>query len=277
MSRRRDLPTVPSYRIQVRARATPQGSNEGELSLEQAIVRKISRHDEVAPIPATIRRIQAEFDWNSALPPRAVTRRWRIERGIKRILDVAIALAMLVLLSPFLLLVALLVRLTSRGPALFEWRVLGERAQPFVGYKFRTMVVNAEALKSDYLDLNEMTGPVFKMRNDPRVTPIGRFLRKYSIDEVPQLWNVIKGEMTLVGPRPPYAHEYAAFDPRHWGKLAVRPGLTCTWQVMGRSTIANFDEWAHLDLAYIRDWSLWLDLKLLLQTIPAVLRGHGAF
>jgi lipopolysaccharide/colanic/teichoic acid biosynthesis glycosyltransferase len=245
--------------------------------LEQAIARKIASYDEVAPIPAIIRRIQTEFDWESALPPRAATRRWRIERAIKRVLDVVIAISLLALLSPFLLLVAVLIRLTSRGPALFEWRVLGERAQPFVGYKFRTMVVNAEALKSDYLDRNEMTGPVFKMRNDPRVTPIGKFLRKYSIDEVPQLWNVIKGEMTLVGPRPPYAHEYAAFEPWQWGKLAVPPGLTCTWQVFGRSTIADFDEWVRLDLAYIRGWSLWLDLKLLLNTIPAVLRGHGAF
>jgi len=160
---------------------------------------------------------------------------------------------------------------------LYEFRVLGRRARPIVAYKFRTMVANADQLKVSLLRHNEMRGPAFKMREDPRVTPIGRWLRKYSLDELPQLWSVLVGDMSLVGPRPPFAEEFADYKPWQWGKLAVTPGITCIWQVSGRSDIADFDEWATLDLQYIRDWSLWLDLKILLMTIPAVLRGRGAY
>jgi lipopolysaccharide/colanic/teichoic acid biosynthesis glycosyltransferase len=138
-------------------------------------------------------------------------------------------------------------------------------------------VQNADDLKTMLLLNNEMQGPAFKMRADPRVTPLGRWLRKYSIDELPQLWSVLVGDMSLVGPRPPLAEEFAAFEPWQWGKLAVTPGITCIWQVTGRSDISDFDQWVSLDLEYIRSWNLWLDIKLMLKTIPAVIRARGAY
>jgi lipopolysaccharide/colanic/teichoic acid biosynthesis glycosyltransferase len=143
--------------------------------------------------------------------------------------------------------------------------------------KFRTMVTNAEQLKHELAKLNEMSGPVFKVTNDPRVTPIGRFLRKWSIDELPQLWNVFRGEMSLVGPRPLPVDEVARFDDMaHRRRLSVKPGLTCLWQVSGRNNVTDFKEWVRLDLHYIDNWSIWLDLKILLRTIPAVFTGAGA-
>jgi len=229
------------------------------------------------PMPEIVLRIRDEYDWDSVLPPRAGTLRWRIERRLKRAIDVVVSLVGLIVLAPVLVLIALIVRLTSEGPIFYPWRVLGERARPFVGYKFRTMVPNADALKRELLARNQMTGPVFKMRDDPRVTPVGRWLRKFSLDELPQLWSVLKGDMSLVGPRPPSAEEFAAFKPWQHGKLAVIPGITCLWQVQGRSEIADFDQWASLDLEYIRNWSLWLDLKILLKTIPVVIAGKGAY
>ena len=122
-----------------------------------------------------------------------------------------------------------------------------------------------------------MVGPAFKIRNDPRVTPLGRWLRKYSVDELPQFWNVLKGDMSLVGPRPPLPEEYAEFEPWQRGKMAVRPGITCYWQILGRSEIHDFDEWVRLDLAYIQKWNLWEDIKILARTVPAVFNGHGAY
>ncbi|HEX7050689.1 MAG TPA: sugar transferase [Longimicrobiales bacterium] len=224
-----------------------------------------------------VARVRAEFDWQGALPPRATGRRWRIEQRVKRGLDIVLSLVGLIVLAPVFVLVAAVVAIGSPGPIFYPWRVLGRRARPFVGYKFRTMVVEADALKERFLAENEMTGPVFKMRNDPRVTRVGRWLRRYSLDELPQLWSVLKGDMSLVGPRPPSAEEFAAFEPWQWAKLAVTPGITCLWQVQGRSEIADFAEWAALDLEYIRRWSLWLDLKILLRTIPVVLGGRGAY
>lgn len=228
-------------------------------------------------VPERVLHLQQELDWDSFLPPAAAGARWRTEQAIKRGLDIILSLVLLLLLAPVLLFVALLIKLTSPGPVLYEFRVLGKHARPIVAYKFRTMVENADDLKLQLLRSNEMRGPAFKMRADPRVTPPGRWLRKYSIDELPQLWSVLVGDMSLVGPRPPLAEEFAAFKPWQWGKLAVTPGITCTWQVTGRSDIADFDEWVSLDLEYIRDWNLWLDFKLLLKTIPAVIRARGAY
>jgi lipopolysaccharide/colanic/teichoic acid biosynthesis glycosyltransferase len=222
-------------------------------------------------------RLRREVEWDSYLPPRAAGRRWRVERRVKRGLDIVVSLLLLVLLAPALGLIALVVRLTSAGPIFYHWKVLGCRARPFLGYKFRTMVPNAEALKAEMLDRNEMTGPVFKMRDDPRVTSSGRWLRRYSLDELPQLWSVLRGDMSLVGPRPPSPEEFVAFAPWQRGKLAVTPGITCLWQVMGRSEISDFDDWARLDLEYIANWSLWLDLKILALTVPVVVRGRGAY
>ena len=139
------------------------------------------------------------------------------------------------------------------------------------------MVANADLLKSSYAHLNHMKGPAFKIRNDPRVTPLGRVLRKYSIDELPQLWNVLRGDMSLVGPRPPLPEEFDRFQEWHKAKLAIRPGITCYWQINGRSEISDFDQCARLDLDYIEGWSLWTDVKILLRTLPAVFRGHGAY
>jgi lipopolysaccharide/colanic/teichoic acid biosynthesis glycosyltransferase len=194
----------------------------------------------------------------------------------KRLLDVAIAGAGLIGLAPVFALVAVLVKGSSPGPVLYRWRVVGEGGRPFIGYKFRTMYEDADRRKAELLAHNEMSGPVFKMADDPRITPLGRWLRRYSLDELPQLWSVLKGDMSLVGPRPPLETEYARFAPWQRRKLAVRPGITCLWQVNGRSEITDFDEWVRLDLEYIAQRSLWLDLRLLLRTVWVVLRGVGA-
>ncbi|MBX6366168.1 MAG: sugar transferase [Gemmatimonadetes bacterium] len=200
-----------------------------------------------------------------------------MQQAVKRTIDVALSAVGLVVLAPLLLVIAALVRASSPGPILYEWRVLGRRGRPFIGYKFRTMVADADALKRTIQHRNEMTGPVFKMRDDPRVTRVGRVLRKYSLDELPQLWSVLKGDMSLVGPRPPSAEEFVQFEPWQRGKLAVTPGITCLWQVSGRSNIRDFDEWMRLDRRYVQEWSLWLDLRILARTVPAVIRGDGAY
>jgi lipopolysaccharide/colanic/teichoic acid biosynthesis glycosyltransferase len=228
-------------------------------------------------LPERAQRLRESVDWAAYLPDRAGGRSWAVQQGVKRVLDVALAAAGLVLLLPVFVAVAVLIKVSSRGPVLYEWRALGYRARPFIAYKFRTMVVGAEARKAEYAAANEMNGPVFKLRRDPRVTRPGRWLRKFSIDELPQLWSVLKGDMSLVGPRPPLPEEFAAYEEWQCGKLAVRPGITCVWQVSGRSEISDFTTWARLDLDYIRDWNLWLDFKLLLRTIPAVLSGRGAY
>ena len=172
---------------------------------------------------------------------------------------------------------ALLIKVTSRGPILFRQQRAGLNGKPFVMMKFRSMMTDAEQRKHELEVLNEMTGPVFKLSNDPRVTPIGRFIRKYSIDEFPQLVNVVRGEMSLVGPRPLPVDEVRRFDDlAHRRRLSVKPGLTCLWQVSGRNDVHDFTDWVRLDLEYIDNWSLWLDLKILCRTIPVVLLGTGA-
>ena len=194
-------------------------------------------------------------------------------------LDFFGALALLTILTvvPILPLAALLVKLTSPGPILFRQRRAGLNGRPFEMLKFRSMGTNAEQLKQELAALNEMSGPVFKITNDPRVTPAGRFLRKWSIDELPQLFNVLRGEMSLVGPRPLPVDEVARFDdPAHRRRLSVKPGLTCLWQVSGRNNVSDFREWVRLDLEYIDNWSFWLDLRILIRTIPAVFTGAGA-
>lgn len=198
----------------------------------------------------------------------------RIQQMIKRLLDIVISASLLILLSPLMLLIALAIRLTSGAPILFRWQVVGEKGHPFTGFKFRTMVVGADRIKEELLHLNEMNGgPVFKMKDDPRITPIGRFLRKYSLDELPQLWSVLKGDMSLVGPRPPLQYEYDKFTDWQKQKLAVKPGMTSLWQVKGKPQ--DFDEWVQLDLEYIERWSLWLDFKILLQTAIVVVTGKN--
>ncbi|MGD0428278.1 MAG: sugar transferase [Candidatus Acidiferrales bacterium] len=195
---------------------------------------------------------------------------------VKRILDLAISFVLLVALTPLFLVVAALIKLTSPGPVFFRQERMGINKRRFVIYKFRTMVPNAEEMMESLEDLNEVSGPVFKIMDDPRITPIGKFLRRTSIDELPQLFNILKGDMSLVGPRPLPVRDYQGFN-QDWQRrrFTVRPGITCLWQVNGRSSIP-FEQWMRLDLQYMDEWSLWLDLKILARTIPAVLRGSGA-
>jgi exopolysaccharide biosynthesis polyprenyl glycosylphosphotransferase len=194
----------------------------------------------------------------------------------KRTIDLIVSSIALIALGPLLLISAALIRVTSHGPILFGQKRVGLNKRQFTMYKFRTMVPDAERIQEELLHLNEMTGPAFKIKNDPRVTPIGRILRKTSIDELPQLFNVLKGEMSLVGPRAMSVRDYQLFN-EDWQRrrFSVRPGITCLWQVNGRNSI-SFDKWMELDMQYIDKWSIWLDFKILARTIPAVLKGSGA-
>ncbi len=195
----------------------------------------------------------------------------------KGLMDRVGSLCILIAASPIMVLAAIAVRIDSKGPIFFRQQRAGLNGHPFRMLKFRTMVTNAEQLKQELAALNEMSGPVFKVTNDPRVTPVGRFLRKWSIDELPQLWNVFLGDMSLVGPRPLPVDEVARFDdPSHRRRLSVKPGLTCLWQVSGRNNVRDFKEWVRLDLEYIDNWTLWLDVRILLRTVPAVFTGAGA-
>lgn len=195
----------------------------------------------------------------------------------KQVLDFVGALLLLLLFSPALVFAALAVKLTSSGPVLFRQQRSGLNGRPFTMLKFRTMVTDAEQLQAELASFNEMDGPVFKVTNDPRVTPLGRWLRKWSVDELPQLWNVLRFEMSLVGPRPLPVDEVRRInDPAHRRRLSVKPGLTCLWQISGRNEVKSFKEWVRLDLEYIDNWSLWLDVKILLKTVPVVLTGAGA-
>jgi len=195
--------------------------------------------------------------------------------AIKYTTDFVISLALLIVLSPLFLIISILIKLTSPGPVFYRWKIVGRNKKFITSYKFRTMVDNADALKGRLLTHNEMNGAVFKMTNDPRVTKLGKFLRKYSIDELPQLWSVLKGQLSLVGPRPPLQSELPKFFNWQRRKLSVKPGITCLWQINGRNSINDFDDWVKMDLEYIDNWSLWLDLKILLKTAPAVLKGTG--
>jgi len=195
----------------------------------------------------------------------------------KQAVDLVLATAMLIGLSPLLLLVGVLIKLTSQGPILFRQQRAGLNGRPFTMLKFRTMSSDAEQHRHELEALNEMKGPVFKLSNDPRITSVGRWLRRYSIDELPQLWNVLRAEMSLVGPRPLPVSEVKRFDDlAHRRRLSVKPGLTCLWQISGRNNVQDFKEWVRLDLEYIDNWSLWLDFKILLRTIPVVFSGEGA-
>jgi exopolysaccharide biosynthesis polyprenyl glycosylphosphotransferase len=195
----------------------------------------------------------------------------------KRLIDVIVSLALLIVLSPLFLLIAILIKITTpRLTVFYPWNVVGQNGVKFTGYKFTTMLADADLRKEDLQASNEMTGPVFKMKDDPRVTPLGKFLRKYSLNELPQFWSVLKGDMSLVGPRPAGPHELVRYDLWHKRKLSVQSGITCLWQVQGRNRISNFDDWVKLDLEYIDNWSFWLDLKIIIRTVWVVLRGTGS-
>ncbi len=194
----------------------------------------------------------------------------------KRLFDVALSGLLLLLFSPVLLAVALAVKLTSRGPVFYISDRVGHCGRVFRFYKFRSMSVDADSRRKNLNSANEKDGPIFKMRRDPRITPIGKFLRKYSLDELPQLWNVFRGDMSIVGPRPPIPAEVEQYGSYELQRLSVRPGLTCYWQVMGRSDL-TFEEWMELDHRYIREMSPMVDLRIMLMTPKAVIGGKGAY
>lgn len=196
---------------------------------------------------------------------------------VKRVFDIFLASLLLLLLSPLMLLVGVLIKIASvDSPIFFTQTRVGFNKRPFTCYKFQTMVTNAEELQKTLEGCNEMDGAAFKMRNDPRITPLGKFLRRTSIDEVPQLFNVIKGDLSLVGPRPLPVCDYERFE-QTWQcrRLSVLPGITCIWQISGRNNI-SFDKWMEFDMSYIDNWSLWMDVKILLKTVPAVITARGA-
>ena len=218
--------------------------------------------DEFLGRPVMVFRTAPEASWQSVA---------------KSALDFFGSLVLLILATPIFIFVPLLIKLTSPGPVWFRQKRSGLNGRPFTMFKFRTMVTDAEQLKQELDALNEMSGPVFKIAKDPRITPIGRLLRKFSLDEFPQLFNVLRGDMSLVGPRPLPEYEVKRFDDcAHRRRLSVKPGLTCLWQVSGRNEVKSFEDWVRLDLQYIDTWSFWLDVKILLRTIPVVLLGTGA-
>ncbi len=198
----------------------------------------------------------------------------KISLSFKRLSDSIGALVGLVLFAPIMIVAAIAIKIDSRGPVLFRQTRSGINGKTFKLWKFRTMVIDAEKKKAELLEKNEMSGPVFKMTGDPRITRVGHFLRKYSIDEFPQFMNVLTGEMSLVGPRPALPSEVAGFEPWQHRKLSVKPGLTCLWQADGRNDI-DFEDWMKMDLEYIDNWSVWEDTKIIAKTIPAVLKGSG--
>ena len=193
----------------------------------------------------------------------------------KRLLDVAVSLMLLALSLPVILIAALAIKMSSPGSVVFKQQRIGLNGRTFTLYKFRTMIADAHERLGEVSHLNEMTGPVFKAKGDPRITSVGRILRRFSLDELPQLWNVLKGDMSLVGPRPPIPEEVRSYHRWQRRRLSMKPGLTCLWQVNGRNNV-DFDRWMQMDLQYIDNWSPSLDLKILLRTIPAVLLGRGA-
>ena len=218
--------------------------------------------DEFCGMPVMVFRTAPDVTWQAL---------------VKQMLDLVGGFLALVLLAPLMLLIALMIKLTSAGPVFFRQSRCGLNGQPFTMWKFRTMVTDAEQQKQALMKANEMSGPVFKLRRDPRVTPVGRFLRRWSLDELPQLINVVKGDMSLVGPRPLPVEEVRRFDAlAHRRRLSVKPGMTGSWQVSGRNDVCDFNTWVQMDLDYIDNWSIWLDVKILAQTIPAVIGGAGA-
>ncbi len=194
---------------------------------------------------------------------------------IKRIFDIFFSVILLISLIPIFLLISLLIKIDSEGPVFFAWDVIGKNGVPFRGYKFRTMEEGADKKKKQLLNLNEMNGPVFKIKNDPRITKLGKFLRKYSLDELPQFWSVVKGDMSVVGPRPAGPKEWVEYEEWQKRKLSITPGITCLWQVNGRNDIVDFNEWVRLDLEYIDNSNFYLDIKIIFKTILSVIKGTG--
>jgi len=196
---------------------------------------------------------------------------------VKRLFDIALSLSLLLLLAPVFLIIAAAIKLTTpKLPVFYPWRVVGYKGRLFTGYKFTTMSADADDRKAALMHLNEMSGPVFKIKNDPRITSLGKFLRRFSLNELPQLWSVLKGDMSMVGPRPASPTELKRYELWHKRKLCVQPGITCLWQIRGRNKISNFDDWVRMDFEYIDNWSLWLDCRIVMRTVCAVIKGTGS-
>ena len=194
---------------------------------------------------------------------------------IKRLIDIVCSFVGILALSPLFIVIAIIIKLTSKGPVFFSQKRVGKYGREFNMYKFRSMVVNAEELKEKLVAQNEMSGPMFKMKDDPRVTKVGKFIRKTSLDELPQLWNVLKGDMSLVGPRPSLPKEVAQFEDWMHRRLEVKPGLTCYWQVSGRNNI-DFEDWMKLDIRYVKERNLWIDIKLIFKTVGVLFGDKNA-
>jgi len=250
-----------------------------DLELAQKVIRLCEEVGVAIHIPSPFFRARLSkphVETFSGVPMLTfVTRPYNpIALGIKRAADLVGSALLLVISAIPMAAIAACIKLTSPGPAIFRQRRSGLYGRPFTMYKFRSMVRDAESMRPDLETANVMDGPVFKMADDPRITAFGRFLRKYSLDELPQLWNVFKGEMSLIGPRPPIPAEVEKYERWQRRRLSMRPGLTCIWQVSDRNK-ATFERWMEYDLRYIDNWSLWLDLKVALKTIPAIIKGTG--
>lgn len=246
-------------------------------------IRKCILYCEAVGVPATISTDLFDLEIASAVPKKLegktyVTVETRVPKGanlfVKRAFDIFFSTLILAFSAPILLAVACAIKLTSEGPIFFRQIRCARNGRRFVLYKFRSMIINAEAKLSELKDRNEMTGPVFKIINDPRITSVGKFLRKTSLDEFPQFWNVLRGDMSLVGPRPPLPSEVVQYEPWQRRRLSMQPGITCIWQACHRHGV-NFEEWMEMDLRYIDNWALWLDLKILFLTGRAVFVGSG--
>jgi exopolysaccharide biosynthesis polyprenyl glycosylphosphotransferase len=268
---------VEDYRVDQVVIALPAASHQQVLSIMDHC-QKGGVDFRVVPDLYQIRLNRVDVDTINGIPLIAVSSSrilgWNLV--LKRIMDVILSATLLLCLSPFLALVALAIRLDSPGPVLFRQERVGRNGVPFTLLKFRSMRVGAEELLEELLSQNEASGPIFKLRNDPRMTRVGRFLRRTSIDELPQMINVLTGEMSWVGPRPPIPQEVQKYEDWHHRRLEVSPGITGLWQVSGRSVIP-FDEMVMLDIYYIENWSLGMDIRILLRTVPAVLTGGGAY
>lgn len=227
-------------------------------------------------LPAAYSRVYLEKFHDLELLSLSSTPESELLLFLKRVFDVALAAFSLVILAPLMAFVAAAIRVTSPGPVLFKQTRCGLGGRRFTLYKFRSMINNAEQLKAELHQQNELNGPVFKLRDDPRITPVGRWLRRFSVDELPQLWNIVRGDMSFVGPRPAIPAEVDQYETWQRRRLRMRPGLTCIWVLEGRNHL-EFNRWIQLDLTYIDTWSLWLDAKIFLRTIPIVLSGRGAY
>ena len=203
------------------------------------------------------------------------TRGFSFYEAIKRLIDIICSFVGILVLSPLFIVIAIIIKFTSKGPVFFSQKRVGRNGKEFDMYKFRSMVVNAEELKEKLAAQNEMSGPMFKMKDDPRVTKVGKFIRKTSLDELPQLWNVLKGDMSLVGPRPSLPKEVAQFEDWMYKRLEVKPGLTCYWQVSGRNNI-DFEDWMKLDVKYVEERNLWIDIKLIFKTVGVLFGDKNA-